>query len=55
MRETAKTRLSAARALQSGEFDADFDWLNELWQILNPDDRVALVAHAEHLAALRDG
>jgi hypothetical protein len=50
MGKTAQTALSAARALQTGDFGPDFDRLAELWQILNPDDRTALLANAERLA-----
>ena len=35
--------------------DADLERLVELWPMLVLDDRAALLAHAEHLAALRDG
>ena len=35
--------------------DADLDRLAELWPKLVSDDRLALLAQAEHLAALRDG
>lgn len=35
--------------------DADLDRLNELWPMLVADDRLALLAHAEHLAAVRGG
>ena len=35
--------------------DADLDRLIELWPMLVSDDRAALLAHAEHLVALRGG
>ena len=35
--------------------DPDLERLNELWPMLVADDRAALLAHAEHLAALRGG
>ena len=35
--------------------EADLDRLIELWPMLVSDDRAALLAHAEHLAALRNG
>lgn len=56
--DVAKTVLPACRAapaLHSGEIDADLDRLAELWPLLVSDDRSALLAHAEHLAALRGG
>ncbi len=54
MAETASPDASAAPALQIGGFDADLDRLIEVWPTLVSDDRAALLAHAEHLAALRD-
>lgn len=54
MAETASPDASAAPALHSGGFDADLDRLIEVWPTLVSDDRAALLAHAEHLAALRD-
>ena len=35
--------------------DEDLERLIELWPMLVSDDRAALLAHAEHLAALRGG
>ncbi len=44
---------SAAPALQLGEFRPDLERLIELWPMLVSEDRAALLAHAEHLAAQR--
>ena len=45
---------SAAPALHSGGFDPALNRLIELWPMLAPDDRAALLARAEHLAVIRD-
>ena len=55
MAKTASPVGSAAPALQIGGFDGDLDRLIELWPMLVSDDRAGLLAHSEHLAALRDG
>ena len=46
---------SAAPALQNGLFDDGLDRLIELWPMLVSEDRASLLAHAEHLVALRGG
>ena len=53
MGETGSPVGGAAPALQIGGFDADLERLIELWPTLVSDDRTGLLAHAEHLAALR--
>ena len=59
MTETAISVSSGADSGAVGARDtlveADLDRLAELWPMLVSDDRAALLAHAEHLAALRDG
>ena len=42
-------------ALQNGPSDSGLDRLAELRPMLSELDRLALVDHAEHLVALRDG
>ncbi len=53
-----ETAISVARGTDSGTVgarDDGLDRLAELWPMLSADDRAALLAHAEHLVALRDG
>ena len=53
----AETAISVASGADSGAVGARDDGLErlaELWPTLSADDRAALLAHAEHLAALRD-
>ncbi len=54
----AETAISVASGAESGAVGARNDGLErlaELWPMLSADDRAALLAHAEHLVALRDG
>ena len=54
----AETAISVASGAESGAVGArndGWDRIAELWPMLSADDRAALLAHAEHLAALRDG
>ena len=53
-----KTCFDVAGGTDSGAVgarDDGLDRLAKLWPMLSVDDRAALLAHAEHLAALRDG
>ena len=52
-----ETGFGVAGGTDSGTVGARNDGLDrlaELWPMLSADDRAALLAHAEHLAALRD-
>ena len=54
----SETGFDVAGGTDSGTVGARDDGLErlaELWPMLSADDRLALLAHAEHLAALRDG
>ncbi len=53
MTETAISVASGAESGAVGARDDGLDRLAELWPMLVSDDRLALIAHAEHLAALR--
>ena len=55
MAETAISVSSGADSGAVGARDDGLDGLTELWPMLSVHDRAALLAHAEHLAALRDG
>ena len=54
MAETAISVVSGAESGAVGARDDGLDRLAELWPMLSADDRLALIAHAEHLVALRD-
>lgn len=51
--KTACEAKSGADSGAVGARDDGLDRLAELWPMLSADDRKALIAHAEHLAALR--
>ena len=55
MAETAISVVSGADSGAVNARDGGLKRLVELWPMLSVDDRAALLAHAEHLAALRDG